>query len=292
MGPRSACGYGVWPAQAPGGGIGPGVTTEFACFGCGPGRAPSSAAVSEHGENAWPCKPRCGVLACGIRCIQRLTPHAAAGNAVYMFGGQSDRYLSDMWVLEGNSTAGMFGSSVGPCHWAALNIAWCVVPCPVLNAGLESLSCPVWFDLRIVHGVLMFLAWAVFLPAGVTIARFGRAAGWFPWHRGLQVSGVCLSTAGLAVAILMVRGSCERSWPPLHRFDRRRFWQAQVGAGKFAAVPHSIIGLVVAVIGLQQPANACCRPHPEPRTIKRIAFVRASAGERARKQQVVVDTSL
>lgn len=51
----------------------------------------------------------------------------------------------------------------------------------------------------------MFASWGFALPLGVTIGRFGRAAGWFPYHRALQITGVVLSTGGLVVAILMVR---------------------------------------------------------------------------------------
>ena len=46
---------------------------------------------------------------------------------------------------------------------------------------------------RAMHGILMFLGWGIFLPAGVIIARFKELWSpnglWFSLHRGLQSLG-------------------------------------------------------------------------------------------------------
>jgi len=93
--------------------------------------------------------------------------------------------------------------------------------------------------LRVTHGVLMGLSWGFLLPIGVFIGRFGRAKNplWFKLHRGIQSVGLLLAIAGFLAAMFMVSG------------------------GKFLAVPHSLIGVAVTFIGIQQPLNAYFRPH-------------------------------
>ena len=62
-------------------------------------------------------------------------------DVVYMIGGGVS---STLWVLRGNTTAGLAQAEGG-----------CADP----------------FDLRSLHGVLMLVSWGVLLPLGVTIAR-------------------------------------------------------------------------------------------------------------------------
>jgi hypothetical protein len=59
--------------------------------------------------------------------------------------------------------------------------------------------------------------------------------------------GVFLSIGGFIAGVLMV---------PIHPFK----------------LAHHIIGVIVFVIGIQQPMNALCRPHPEPKTRLRLCW--------------------
>lgn len=106
-----------------------------------------------------------------------------------------------------------------------------------------TLGCPYVFDLRLFHGVTMFLSWGLLLPIGVAAARFGRHlpnALWFRIHRPVQATGVLLQLAGFIAAMLMVP------------------------VGKFSAQPHAGIGALVFLLGILQPVNAFFRPHVEP----------------------------
>ncbi len=117
--------------------------------------------------------------------------------------------------------------------------------------GASTLPCPYIFDLRAFHGAMMFLSWGVFLPVGVAVARYAKSlpnALWFRIHRPLQVTGVLFSIGGFVASYLMV---------PI---------------GHYSARPHAIIGLLVFALGLFQPLNALVRPHPEPRTRRRVAW--------------------
>ncbi|CAK8986332.1 Cytochrome b561 [Durusdinium trenchii] len=97
---------------------------------------------------------------------------------------------------------------------------------------------PAW---RTAHGVLMGLSWGFLIPLAVLIARFGRIKDplWFKIHRAANALGVIMSTFGFVISMLMV------------------------SEGRFLALEHSLIGLVVTVLGLAQPINAYFRPHAE-----------------------------
>ncbi|XP_031558496.1 cytochrome b561 and DOMON domain-containing protein At3g07570-like [Actinia tenebrosa] len=108
------------------------------------------------------------------------------------------------------------------------------------------------FNLIMLHGIFMFIGWGVLLQLGAFLARYYRHKDpwWFKMHRALQVVGLLFTIAGLACGIVSV----------------------PFGHLKFA---HSIIGLVVMIVGLLQPLNALFRPHKFPdgsRTIKRIIW--------------------
>lgn len=104
-------------------------------------------------------------------------------------------------------------------------------------------DCPPYFDLRMFHGVTMFLSWGFLLPIGVFVARFGRHwpnTLWFRLHRPLQMVGVVLQLAGFIAAFLMLL------------------------VGHFSYQPHSGIGAAVFLFGTAQPINAYFRPHIKP----------------------------
>lgn len=115
----------------------------------------------------------------------------------------------------------------------------------------EALQCPYVFPIREFHGALMFLSWGFLLPVGVMLARYGKALQphdlWFKLHRGVQSLGVVLSIGGFIAAVLMVR---------IHPMK----------------LAHHFIGVVVFAIGILQPLNALCRPHPTPRTTARAVW--------------------
>ncbi|XP_064602897.1 uncharacterized protein LOC135468528 [Liolophura sinensis] len=100
-----------------------------------------------------------------------------------------------------------------------------------------------------VHGILMFLGWGVFLQLGAFVAMYcrGSSSTWFRFHFGLQTFGLLLSLAGLVFAVLSVD------------IFKTHFTQA-----------HSVIGLIVMIVGCLQPLNAVFRPHiSKVKTIKR-----------------------
>lgn len=87
------------------------------------------------------------------------------------------------------------------------------------------------------HGALMVAAWCLLLPCGIAAAIFREAwrgeGSWFRMHWVLQVLGLILAVAGLAVVVaLLPSGSTHFG-------------------GTNAA--HKIIGLVVMVIAVMQP---------------------------------------
>jgi hypothetical protein len=98
----------------------------------------------------------------------------------------------------------------------------------------------------------MFIAWGVFLPLGIFIARFtktmkpgAKVPVWFQYHRVIQTVGLCVAIIGFIMALTMVDGD---------HFMR----------------PHQRLGLAVMIMGLLQPMNALIRPHPQPRTRMRV----------------------
>lgn len=108
---------------------------------------------------------------------------------------------------------------------------------------------------RVAHGVFMALSWGVMLPTGMFIARFGRSRAplWFHVHQTVQSLGVLFALLGFIISMLMV------------------------SEGLFLAYGHSITGLLVTLIGFQQPINAGLRPHVvegQPKTCRRIWWER------------------
>jgi hypothetical protein len=114
-----------------------------------------------------------------------------------------------------------------------------------LGTGLESKVAV--NPLKIVHGVLMGLSWGFLLPLGVILARFFKHkpdAWWFRMHVICQRSGVVLMLVGVIIAFIMVEGSHFNGF-------------------------HTIIGLIVFILGVLQPINAALRPHPGPTATRR-----------------------
>lgn len=108
----------------------------------------------------------------------------------------------------------------------------------------------------IVHAVLMFLAWGVLIPTGVTMAKCGKKRfppnqgsdskpekSWFDYHKYIQMSAVVIGSM-IAFPIGLSQGSKTN-------------------------IAHMVIGIMVSLLGLFQPLNGRCRPHkkdePYPR---------------------------
>jgi len=98
--------------------------------------------------------------------------------------------------------------------------------------------------LQIVHGVLMWLAWAILASVGIFSSAFRsflpKGPIWFKIHRGVQASVVVIDLIGFIIAIVFT---------------------AQNGNPHFAN-PHMIIGLCVTILAILQPVNAWFRAHP------------------------------
>jgi hypothetical protein len=93
----------------------------------------------------------------------------------------------------------------------------------------------------------MGLSWGFLLPLGVILARFFKHkpdAWWFRMHVICQRSGVVLMLVGVIIAFIMVEGSHFNGF-------------------------HTIIGLIVFILGVLQPINAALRPHPGPTATRR-----------------------
>jgi hypothetical protein len=114
------------------------------------------------------------------------------------------------------------------------------------TGSAQSLTIEVDSQLK-VHAVLMTLGWGIMIPAGVIMARFFKnsppTGWWYKMHRMIQTSGLLLATAGLVLAVSSVGGS-----------HGEHFGGNNKG--------HKIMGLVVMVMGYQQPLLAIFRPHP------------------------------
>jgi len=103
----------------------------------------------------------------------------------------------------------------------------------------ESFSGPAVPGWLLAHVACMVLGWVVLLPAGVSIAAFGKErfgdGQWFAHHRSLQTMGLLVATGGALLAITNVSSHADSS--------------------------HTIIGLFVMVLAWLQPLNAFMRPH-------------------------------
>lgn len=149
-------------------------------------------------------------------------------NLVYIHSNPAQTSASDSVIVLG-------GSSGGDEMWR-LSLAGAAPPTVVRR------DCPYYFDLRLFHGLTMFLSWGLLLPIGIFAARFGRHypnALWFKIHRPVQMLGVVLQTAGFIAIVL------------------------DVPVGAFSYQPHSAIGAFVFIVGILQPVNAFFRPHKE-----------------------------
>lgn len=111
--------------------------------------------------------------------------------------------------------------------------------------------------LHLAHGSLNFIAWGILLPVGVLLARFTKSVPvksgpplWFNLHRWVQSTGLLFTVVALVLALVMVKDE---------------------GKAHFANA-HGKLGLVVTLAGVAQPLNALIRPHPKPRTKKRVVW--------------------
>ena len=91
---------------------------------------------------------------------------------------------------------------------------------------------------KVLHGVLMVLGWGVLLPGGVLIARYLKWKGkiWIKLHIGMQILGLALGIAGLALALV------------------------QFGPLGGSLGGHGLMGLLVSALGVLQPLNGVFRP--------------------------------
>lgn len=111
-----------------------------------------------------------------------------------------------------------------------------------------------------VHLIFMCLSWGALLPWGAALANRGRnvpnvaPGAWFQMHRILQTCGLAVQVIGFAVAVAYVQDK----------------------GGEHFASGHKIIGIIVFLLGLQQPLNAFVRPHPpkegESKSAARLIF--------------------
>eukprot|EP01084_Bolivina_argentea_P176180 304935_1 len=98
----------------------------------------------------------------------------------------------------------------------------------------------------IVHGIIMWIAWAVFASIGIMISAFrwlvpNKPKGcWFQMHRVVQVMVIILHVIGVIIAIIIVQDS------GVEHFSNN----------------HMIMGLTVTILVVLQPLNAIFRPHP------------------------------
>jgi len=118
------------------------------------------------------------------------------------------------------------------------------------------------YTLEDVHGVLMWIAWALLAPIGIMASTFrflfpvkpkGR---WFMVHRGVQVLVVLLTLIAFVIAIVFTENK---------------------GTEHFSN-NHMALGLVVTIFAVLQPVNAFFRPHPpqsnldEVKTVSRMVW--------------------
>jgi hypothetical protein len=99
-----------------------------------------------------------------------------------------------------------------------------------------------------IHAACMLVAWGALIPFGVAWARLERQNTnqfqskpvWFAYHRIFQSVGCVLQLAGFACAVAFV----------------------QKGGHSHFSTLHTVLGLVVVLLGALQPLNAVFRPHP------------------------------
>jgi len=125
------------------------------------------------------------------------------------------------------------------------------------EADKKSAEAVLWL-----HLICMVLSWGGLLPWGVVLAnRIRKVADmppgrWFILHRRFQVVGWCVQLIGFVFILVHVSNT----------------------SGKHFDNGHAILGLIVIVLGTQQPFNAslrhlCAHPHAgEPKTTGRRIF--------------------
>merc|ERR1719242_587996 len=100
------------------------------------------------------------------------------------------------------------------------------------------------YTLETVHGIIMWISWALLAPIGIMSSAFRflypDGPKWFFVHRGVQVSVVVLTVIGFIIAIVFTTNK-----------EKEHF-----------ANNHMVLGLVVTIFAIFQPLNAYFRPHP------------------------------
>lgn len=119
-------------------------------------------------------------------------------------------------------------------------------------------------SILLAHIALMLGSWGCLLPWGVAIAKRTRkvppVGAWFTAHLRLATYGWGMQLAGFAMGVIY----CQKY------------------TAHFVQV-HPILGLIVVLLGFLQPLNAVFRPHPEPKTWKRLLweFIHKASGRLA-----------
>jgi hypothetical protein len=103
--------------------------------------------------------------------------------------------------------------------------------------------------MQIAHGVLMVSAWAVVVPLGIAVARYGKfssfrghprdelsTAKWLLWHRRIQY----IAWFGFLIGFITIVSSKPR--------DQLHFQST-----------HGIVGLLLVLFGILQPLTSFCR---------------------------------
>jgi hypothetical protein len=98
-------------------------------------------------------------------------------------------------------------------------------------------------ELAITHGVFMWIAWMILVPAGIFSSRnrdmFSDSEEWFKFHRIFMGLAVLFTIIGLIFGMSYVQ---SKNSPHFTR-------------------PHHILGLIVIIVAIGQPLNAIWRGH-------------------------------
>merc|ERR1712228_92792 len=101
--------------------------------------------------------------------------------------------------------------------------------------------------LKIVHGIIMTVAWALLVTIGIFSSRFRvflfqksqNKAMWFFMHRGIQICAVIFVLIAFGLAVYFIQDD---------------------GSAHFSNL-HECMGLTVVILAVLQPINAWFRPH-------------------------------
>jgi len=104
---------------------------------------------------------------------------------------------------------------------------------------------PSW-SLWITHGVLMAAGWGIMIPTGVLVAGTLKDMDplWFKIHKFGNSFGLMLAIAAWIIALV--------KFAPLNFGNE----------GDALGSSHTVIGMIVMILGILQPINAFFRPHP------------------------------